>query len=114
MCFNFFSSLYPGVVCFKKEGSQPRFGINSIHNEGNPMVQQLREDKPLYSCVIPIESVTGRPDEELMSFGASAEEVKHQAEQLLANDYGCNEDAIRQLMQQATVKLLSAWCSTNE
>lgn len=78
------------------------------------MVQQSREEKPLYSCVISIERVTGHSDEELMTFGASAEEAKHQAEQLLANDYGCNQEVIHQLMQQATVELLSPWCSPGE
>lgn len=78
------------------------------------MVQQPREEKLLYSCVISIEHITGHPDEELMTFGASAEEAKHQAEQWLANDYGCNEQVIRQLMQQAKVELLSPWCSPSE
>ena len=78
------------------------------------MVQQPRQEKPLYSCVIAIESVTGNPDEELMTFGASAEEVKRQAEQLLAKDYGCNDEIIRQLMQQAKVESLSAWCSSTD
>jgi hypothetical protein len=78
------------------------------------MVQQPRQEKPLYSCVIAIESVTGNPDEELIAFGASAEEVKRQAEQLLARDYGCNDEIIRQLMQQAKVESLSPWCSSTE
>ena len=78
------------------------------------MVQQPRQEKPLYSCVVPIESVTGRSDEELMIFGASAEDVKRQAEQMLANDYGCNDDVVRQLMQQAKVEALSPWCSSSE
>lgn len=78
------------------------------------MVQQPREEKPLYSCVISIEHITGHPDEELMTFGASAEGAKHQAEQLLARDYGCNEEVIHQLVQQAKVELLSPWCSPGE
>ncbi len=78
------------------------------------MVQQPRQEKPLYSCVISIERVTGHPDEELMTFAASAEGAKHQAEQLLVNDYGCNQEVIQQLMQQATVELISPWCSSGE
>lgn len=78
------------------------------------MVQQPRQEKPLYSCVIAIESVTGNPDEELMTFGISAEEVKRQAEQLLVRDYGCNYAIIRQLMQQAKIESLSPWCSSTE
>jgi hypothetical protein len=78
------------------------------------MVQQPRQEKPLYSCVIAIESVTGNPDEELMAFGASAEEVKRQAEQLLAKDYGCKDEIIRKLMQEMKVESLSPWCSSTE
>ena len=78
------------------------------------MVQQPRQEKPVYSCVIAIESVTGNPDEELMTFGSSVEEVKRQAEEFLEKDYGCNHQIIRQLMQQAKVEHLSPWCSSTE
>ncbi|HEY9727868.1 MAG TPA: hypothetical protein V6D50_15580 [Chroococcales cyanobacterium] len=78
------------------------------------MVQQPRQEQPLYSCVVPIESVTGRLDEELMIFAASAEEVERQAKQMLADDYGCNNEMVQQLMQQARVEAVSPWCSTSD
>lgn len=31
------------------------------------MVQQPRQEEPLYGCVVPIDSVTGRQDEEIMT-----------------------------------------------
>ncbi|MGK7872203.1 MAG: hypothetical protein AB4426_02450 [Xenococcaceae cyanobacterium] len=74
------------------------------------MVQQPRREEPLYSCVVSIESVTGHQDEEMIAFGMSAEEAKSKAEQLLAGNYGCHHDDIRQLMQQARIEPLSPWC----
>ena len=77
------------------------------------MVQQLRLEEPQYSCVVPIDNFTGNQDEEIMTFGVSALEVKNKAEQLLVDNYGCNEAQIRQLMQQARIEPLSQWCSSN-
>lgn len=75
------------------------------------MVQQLRPEEPLYTCVVPIDSLTGNQDEEIMAFGESADSVKSKAEQLLAENYGCNDDAVRKLIQQARIEPVSHWCS---
>ena len=71
------------------------------------MVQQLRQDEPQYSCVIPIERVTGNQDEEIITFGVTALDAKNKAGQLLADKYGCNEDEISMLLGQAQVELLA-------
>jgi len=75
-------------------------------------MQQLRE--PQYICVIPVDSVTGNLDEEIMTFGVSADEAKNKAEQLLTNKYGCNEAEVFQLIQQARIERLSQWCSPGD
>ncbi len=75
------------------------------------MVQQLRQEEPLYSCVIPIDSVTGNQDEEIVTFGVSAEDAKNKAKQLLAGNYGCNESHILKLIEQARIELVAHWCS---
>ena len=75
------------------------------------MVQQPQRDQPLYSCVISVDSVTGHADEEVIVFGTSIEDAKDQAEQLLIDQYGCNENQIEQLMQFAKIELLASWCS---
>lgn len=75
------------------------------------MVQQLRTDEPKYTCVVPVESLTGCADEEIVTFGASALEAKNQAEELLAKNYGCGEDAIAKLLAQAKIEPIAQWCS---
>ncbi|MFH7030991.1 MAG: hypothetical protein ACHBN1_38005 [Heteroscytonema crispum UTEX LB 1556] len=77
------------------------------------MVQQIRQNEPQYICVIPVDSITGNPEEEIMAFGVSTDEAKNQAEQLLASTYGCNESQIIELMQQAKIELIGQWCSAN-
>ncbi len=72
---------------------------------------QLRQEEPQYVCIIPIDSVTGHQDEEIMTFGVSAYEAKNEGEQLLANKYGCSGSEILKLVQQARVEPLSHWCS---
>jgi hypothetical protein len=52
------------------------------------MVQQIRFNQPPYVCMIPIKSLTGNQEEEIMTFGVSTPEVKNKAEQLLASTYG--------------------------
>lgn len=76
------------------------------------MVQQPRQEDrpPLYSCVIPIDSVTGRQEEEIIAFGVSVDDAKNKAQQLLAN-YGCDESQILKLIQQARTEPVSPWCS---
>jgi hypothetical protein len=78
------------------------------------MVQQVRQEEPRYSCVITIESVTGNQDEEIVTFGVSADDAKNQAALLLADNYGCNESEILQLIQQARIEPLAHWCSSGE
>ncbi len=78
------------------------------------MVQQLRQNQPQYSCIIPIDRITGNQDEEIVTFGVSAEDAKHQAEQLLANTYGCDDAEIRQLLQQARIEPLGYWCAASD
>jgi len=78
------------------------------------MVQQLRPEEPHYSCVIPVDSVTGNQDEEIVTFGVSAEDAKSQAKQLLAENYGCNESQILKLIEQARIELVAHWCSPGD
>jgi hypothetical protein len=80
------------------------------------MVQQPRQEDrpPLYSCVIAIDSVTGRQDEEIISFGVSVDDAKNKAQQLLAENYGCDESQILKLIQQARIEPLSPWCSPED
>ena len=79
------------------------------------MVQQPRQEDrpPLYSCVIPIDSVTGRQEEEIIAFGISFDEAKNKAQQLLAN-YGCDKSQILKLIQQAKIEPVSPWCSAED
>ncbi|NJM71366.1 MAG: hypothetical protein HC862_14690 [Scytonema sp. RU_4_4] len=77
------------------------------------MVQQIRHDELQYICVIPVESITGNQEEEIMTFGASADEAKHQAKELLANNYKCKQSQVVELMQQAKIELIGQWCSAN-
>ena len=76
------------------------------------MIQQIRQGEPLFRCVVSIEPVTGRSDEELMAFGTTVAEAQSQAELLLRDGYDCTEEQITQLMQQAQTEPLSPWCGT--
>lgn len=78
------------------------------------MVQQIRQSEVQYSCVLPIDSLTGNPDEEMMTFGITAEDAKKQAEHLLSSNYGCNCEQIIQLLQQAKIEPLAHWCTPND
>ena len=75
------------------------------------MVQEPRRDEPLYSCIVPLSCVTGNQEEELITFATSASSAHRQAEQMLADNYGCNVDQIKKLMQLARIEYLSPWCS---
>lgn len=75
------------------------------------MVQQPRTSEPRYSCTVSIEAFTGNLDEEILTFGVSEKEAKHQAEQLLAQR-GCDGDQISELMQQAKIEAIGQWCAT--
>ena len=56
------------------------------------MVLEPRRDEPLYSCIVPVESVTGNQEEELITLATSASSAHRQAELMLADNYGCNVD----------------------
>jgi len=75
------------------------------------MVQEIRQNEPQYICIIPVEKITGNQDEEIMAFGASADEAKNQGEELLASTYGCNQSQVRELMQQARIETIAQWCA---
>ncbi|MBD2355822.1 hypothetical protein H6G41_14540 [Tolypothrix sp. FACHB-123] len=75
------------------------------------MVQQIQSNQPQYVCMIPIESLTGNQEEEIMTFGGSVNEVQKKAEQLLTSTYGCNYLQIEELMQQAKIELITPWCT---
>ena len=77
------------------------------------MVQQIRHSEPQYSCIIPIDSITGNADEEIMTFGVTAEDASNEAKQLLASRYGCSKDDIDQLLQQAKIEAIAQWCSSD-
>lgn len=74
------------------------------------MTQSIERGEPLYSCIVPVEELTGQHEEELTAFGRSETEARDQAAQLLQNSYGCSEKQINQLMQQAVIAPLSLWC----
>jgi len=78
------------------------------------MVQQLRQDEPQYVYVIPIDSLTGNQDEEIMTFGVSADDAKNQAKQLLADKYGCNDDDVRKLLELSLIEPIFQWCSPGD
>ena len=78
------------------------------------MVQQIRSNQPQYICTIPIESLTGNQEEEIMTFGLSADEAKKQAKQLLASTYGCNQSQVQELMQLAKIELIAQWCTPSQ
>lgn len=78
------------------------------------MVQQLRPEEPLYTCVVPIGSLTGNQDEEIVTFGVSFDDAKNKAEQLLTNNYGCDDSSVLKLIQQARIETLSPWCSPSD
>jgi hypothetical protein len=75
------------------------------------MVQQVRPSEPQYSCVVPIDSITGNAEEEIITFGVTAEDAKNQATQLLSSNYGCSEAQINELLLQARIEPLAQWCA---
>jgi hypothetical protein len=75
------------------------------------MVLEVRRDEPLYSCIVPLENLTGNQEEELTTFGTSGQKAIAQAEQILANNYGCDGSKIDKLMQLSRIEYLSPWCS---
>ncbi|MEH2361464.1 hypothetical protein [Nostoc sp.] len=78
------------------------------------MVQQIRHNEAQYICIIPVERITANQDEEIISFGVSADEAKKQGEELLASTYGCNQSQLLELMQQARIEPIAQWCAPQE
>lgn len=78
------------------------------------MVQQVRPSEPQYSCVVPIDSITGNADEEIIALGVTAEDAKNQATELLSSSYGCSEAQINELLLQAIVEPLAQWCAPKD
>jgi hypothetical protein len=78
------------------------------------MVQEFRPSQPQYSCVVPIDSITGNADEETIAFGVTAEDAKNQAQQMLASHYGCTQAQIDLLLKQATIEPLAQWCASED
>jgi ribosomal protein L23 len=78
------------------------------------MVQEIRSNQPQYTCIISIERLTGNQEEEIMTFGVSADEAKNQAEQLLASTYGCNQLQVEELIQQAKIQPITHWCAPKQ
>ena len=75
------------------------------------MVLEPRRDEPLYSCIVPLDSVTGNQEEELTTFATSFSAAHRQAELMLADNYGYNVNQIKKLMKLARIEYLSPWCS---
>jgi hypothetical protein len=78
------------------------------------MVQEFRPSQPQYSCVVPIDSITGNADEEIIAFGVTAEDAKNQARAMLASHYGCTGAEIDLLVEQATIEPLAQWCASGD
>ncbi|MEH2012198.1 hypothetical protein [Nostoc sp.] len=78
------------------------------------MVQHIRHNEPQYICIIPVETITANQDEEIITFGVSADEAKKQGEELLASTYGCNQSQVLELMQQARIEPIAQWCAPKE
>lgn len=80
---------------------------NSRHDSSQ---HDIRHGEPLYSCIVPVECLTQRQDEELTTFGRCETEAIDQAKALLHSTYGCTDEQIDQVMQQAVIEPLSPWC----
>jgi hypothetical protein len=68
----------------------------------------------MFSCVVPIESVTGHIDEEAIAFGTSEAEAKTAAIALLMDHYGCNQEQAGVLIQEARIESVSIWCAASD
>lgn len=66
----------------------------------------------MFSCVVPIESVTGHVDEEAIAFGTSEAEAVAAAVALLVDHYGCSPEQAETLIRDARIDPVSIWCAT--
>jgi len=78
------------------------------------VVQQIRHNEPQYICIILVERITANQDEEIITFGISADEAKKQGEELLVSTYGCNQSQVLELMQQARIEQIAQWCAPKQ
>jgi hypothetical protein len=81
--------------------------------EESAMVQQPRQEQPQYCCIVPVDSLTQRSDEEIMAFGTSEEEAKNTAKQLLVSQYGCTDEGSTHLIHDSRIERLSPWCASS-
>ncbi len=65
----------------------------------------------MFSCIIPIESVTGHADEEAIAFGTSEAEAVTAAVALLVDHYGCDQEQAGVLVREARIEPVSIWCA---
>lgn len=65
----------------------------------------------MFSCVVPIESVTGHADEEAIAFGTSEAEAITAAVALLMEHYGCDQAQAGVLVREARIEPVSIWCA---
>lgn len=68
----------------------------------------------MFSCVVPIESVTGHADEEAIAFGTSEAEAVTAAVALLVDHYGCDQEQARVLVREARIEPVSIWCAASD
>jgi hypothetical protein len=68
----------------------------------------------MFSCVVPIESVTGHVDEEAIAFGTSEAEAMTAAVALLVDHYGCNQEQAGHLVRGARIEAVSIWCAATD
>ncbi|MGA7933771.1 MAG: hypothetical protein WCA35_09510 [Kovacikia sp.] len=62
--------------------------------------------------MVPVSSITGNRDEEMVTFGETPEVARNHAEQLLISSYGCTSAEVLNLLQQAQIQSLGQWCSS--
>lgn len=68
----------------------------------------------MFSCLVPIESVTGHADEEAIAFGTSEAEAVTAAVALLVDHYGCSPEQAETLLHEACIEPVSIWCATTD
>ena len=78
------------------------------------MVREITREDPLYNCIVSVETVTGIENEEIMAFGISPEEAKSAAEKILKDSYRCDRSQISELIAEATIEIISTWCSAKK
>lgn len=75
------------------------------------MVQDVRRNEPIYSCVVSIEHLTGNVEEEAIALASTPEAARQQVERLLIEQYNFTPEQVQAAMQQARVENLAPWCA---